>query len=431
MNLVEDMIQEICYEGMVFDLDCMRKLLQQLENPQNAYSIIHVAGTNGKGSVSSWIANILEKAGYRTGLYRSPAVFSYHEIIKVNDIEICENQMIDYVELIKGAISMMEAKMRRPTKFEIETAIALLHFQKTRCQYVVLEAGLGGQNDATNIVENTICSVITQIGYDHTSILGNTLEEIAYQKAGIIKGNCPVVTTSENEAVLKIIEEIATKKEATLAIAKTNDNMIKYKMELDKRAQIIQYVSYKEFEDVEIFQPGLYQVKNACLVLEVVRVLKERIDISLEAIYEGMRSLYLPGRMELIKEKNRPLVILDGAHNPLAAGELRKSLDVYFPNSHIVYLMGVFKDKEYTQMIDSILPDKAFVVAVPPISKRSLLPKELKRVIEQTNQQRQVAIADTFQEALQIAYDKKPDLVVAFGSLSYLRFIKEIISQND
>ena len=312
-------------------LDRIKKAVDIIGNPQNKYKIIHVAGTNGKGSVCALTADILKCAGYKTGLYTSPHLVNYTERIKINDKEISKSDFARYIEEI---CTISEANSIELTEFEILTACAFKYFYDNNIDIAVIETGLGGRYDASNIIDNTLISVITSISLDHTDRLGKTIEEIAFEKAGIIKENTDLVISKDNLG-LEVIKKSANGKKSNIYLVE--DTQIRY--ENGENNIIYNNNSYK-FNLL-----GLYQKKNTALVLKAVELLnKKGLNITDEALKEGLKTVKWQARLEYFTGNN---ILTDGAHNPDAAFELRKSLDYYFKNQKKIFIYSTINTKDY------------------------------------------------------------------------------------
>lgn len=310
-------------------LERILAVLNLFGNPQNSLKIIHVAGTNGKGSVCSTIANILTHNGYKTGLYTSPHLVEYTERIKINNEQISKDDFTNYIENVCTIADVNNIDL---TEFEILTAAAYKYFYDNKVDFAIMETGLGGRYDATNICKQPVVSVITSISLDHTDRLGDTTDKIAYEKAGIIKENSKVVVNSDNIG-LKVIEQIAKEKNAKLIIAKDN---ITTTFENG-----INYVVYNE-KKYEFPLLGLYQRQNLSLIFKTIEELP--CKISEEGLREGLKTVKWNARLQYIKDKN---LIIDGAHNPAAAAELKKSLDYYFKNQKRIFIYSTINTKDY------------------------------------------------------------------------------------
>ena len=397
--------------GSVLGLSSITELMKQLKNPQDDLQIIHVAGTNGKGSTIAFLSSILQRAGYRIGVYTSPAVFDYRERFVINGQWISEKNLCEYLIRLKNVCErIVEEGKSHPTLFEIETALAFLYFKEEHCDYVLLEVGMGGETDATNVISHSLCSVFASFGRDHMQFLGESLFEIATVKAGILKeGGCGVSIWQEPEVVTAIVA-VAEKKNARVTFAQPP--------QLDFRGKNSQVFSYKEFTDVSIPLAGSYQLDNAVLALETVLALRRLgVYIPNEAVYEGMASAKWPGRMECISVC--PRVYLDGAHNLPAAMRLRETIELYFTNRTITYIIGVLADKEYKQLLNILLPFANHIVAITPHNPRALPASDLAAAIRSLGYE--AYESKSMKDGVFYAMEQKDDLILAFGSLSYLK----------
>ena len=322
-------------------LERISLLLKILNNPQNDLNIIHVAGTNGKGSSCTLLAEILKNAGYKTGLYTSPHLYSYTERFKINGNNISEEKLFEYLSLVEKTACKNNIDI---TEFEMLTAAAFLWFKEEKTDFVILETGLGGRFDATNVVEKPVLSVITSVSIDHKDRLGNTIEQIAFEKAGIIKKS-PVVVSGENKGFC-VIEKIAGERKSKL-------------LKADKKVLISfeNNINYAVFDDrkYEYGILGLKQTENIKLIIEIVNYLRSQgVTISDKAFEEGLKRVFIPARMQYIKEKN---VILDGAHNIDAIKGLKENLDFYFPNIPRGWVFGSISTKEYDKNVNLLFEE--------------------------------------------------------------------------
>ena len=408
-------IDDTARYGAVLGLTSVTELVRRLGNPQDDLKFVHIAGTNGKGSTLAYISTILKEAGYRVGRYISPTLFSYRERIQVNGERIGKEALAKHVTAIEEAIrDMEEHHLTNPTPFEIETALSFLYFQEKKCDLVVLETGLGGALDATNIIKTPVMEVITPISMDHMAFLGDTLEEIAAQKAGIIKPYTKVVSGPQEDGARKVLEEKAREQGASLEFLDMEEvKDIHYGYEK-------QSFTWRDFDQVEISLAGSYQILNAALALQAVTMLQELgYSVSRENIYEGFRKTHWRGRFTLISKE--PVVIMDGAHNPGAARELEHSLKLYFPHRHIRYIFGIFQDKDYKQVIQITAPLADHIITVQtPDNPRALPAEELKEAVACVNPS--VEAAKSIEQAVEKTLEeaKPEDVVIIFGSLSFL-----------
>ena len=331
--------------GIVPGLSNIENLCGALGNPQKDLKFVHIAGTNGKGSTLAYISTVLKCAGYKVGRYVSPTIFEYRERIQVNNRPIAKKALCEWVECIKEACdALVKAGKKHPTSFEAETALALAYFKEQGCDIVVMECGMGGRLDATNIIENTLVSVLASISMDHMQYLGKTLASIATEKAGIIKNDCRVVAALQEEAAMQVIETVAAERGCKLTVAHpTEVKKIRYGLEKQR-------FDYKTWKNLEITLAGNHQIDNALLA---IKVLEELVDLGYEvsekALRKGLQETKWPGRFTVVGKK--PYFIVDGAHNADAAKKLAETIEFYFTNRRIIFIMGVLRDKEYDTII--------------------------------------------------------------------------------
>ena len=427
MNEKEAMafIEESARYGMVPGLDSVRELCSRLDDPQNELKVVHIAGTNGKGSVSAYIASVLKAGGYCVGRYISPVIFNYRERIQVGDRNITVKALCQGMERIKEVCQeMVSENLRHPTAFEIETALAFLYFKQKQCDIVVLETGMGGLMDATNIVENTLTAVIASVSMDHMKFLGNSLAEIAAQKAGIIKPGSHVISTAQSEDVEKVISEKAESLNCPLIFTDVQAiKNVRYGLEKQR-------FDYKNRKKLEISLAGKFQLENAAAALDVIDVLgKEGFPVSEGDVYRGLADAKWPGRFTVIGKK--PYFVVDGAHNEDAAKRLAESIDLYFTNKRIIYIMGVLKDKEYEKIIGRTVHYADHIITVtPPENPRALPAYELAKEISALHSK--VTAADSLEEAVEMSVllAEKEDVIIAFGSLSFLGRLMSIVEKK-
>lgn len=410
-------IQNAARSGMSLGLSRMRELCRRLGNPEAKLRFIHVAGTNGKGSVAAFISSVLAAGGFLVGRYSSPAVFCREECIQCQDAE--GTRLIDR-EMFARIVTETAAAVREmerdgwdsPTVFEIETAMAFLAFLHWECRIVVLEVGLGGREDATNVIGTPLAAVITPVGRDHAAVLGDTVAEIAAEKAGIIKERGQVITFQREEEALTAIAREAEKRQAPLTVVRAEDIRI-----LSAGLEGTTF-SYRG-ENFRLAVPGVYQAENGALAIETCRRLPEPFASGTEQQMLGLRRALWPGRFEVVS--TRPLIILDGAHNPDGIRALADSLRTLLPGRRLHGVMGVFADKEYGTMVEMAAPLFSDVVAITPPGERGLDAEILARLWRE--QGRPAAVAETPMEALAEAVARcgDTDAVVLFGSLSFFR----------
>ena len=408
-------LTEVTKYGSVPGLDSIRELMRRLGNPQDKLKFIHIAGTNGKGSVLAYLSTILKKAGYRTGRYVSPTLFSYRERIQADGEMIGREDLARLTEIVRDASEDMERDgLAHPTSFETETAVAWLYFVEKNCDIVVLETGMGGKLDATNIVRTTVLEILTPVSMDHMEFLGDTLAAIAGQKAGIIKPHTAVVSAPQEDEAMEVIEKICRDKECTLhTVDQGCLSDVVYGWDRQK-------LSYRNWKDVEISLAGRYQIQNAMTALEAVNALRElEYKIADSDVYEGMRETVWRGRFTVIRKN--PAVILDGAHNPPAAMELKASLEQYFSGRTLRYIFGMFRDKDHENVIELTAPLAEHIITVEtPDNVRATPAETLKKEVAGVNPSVEAAksIADAVEKTFSQASPE--DVIVIFGSLSFL-----------
>lgn len=438
--------------GSILGLNTIKELLKRLGNPQNELKVVHIAGTNGKGSIMTFVQNILMESGYKVGRYCSPAVFNEREIIRINDEYISEEQSADLLTRIKEKCdSMYSEGLPHPTSFEIETAEALMFFKEQNCDIALIECGMGGETDATNVFEKVLCSVIATISLDHTQFLGSTIEEITKVKSGIIKENCPVVMSKQTGEAESVIKKVCKQKNSELIIPNEQDFE---NVEIDGLTTKVTYKASNNKEYILNLQVlGTYQIKNAKTAVEVALVLDkaltEKTNICDESdknnstgmknninnsgntieknIKKGIEKTVWPGRMEVISKE--PLIIIDGAHNPGAVLELRKTLDLYFTNKRITFIMGVLSDKDFSKEAEIIADRAERIITITPNNSRGLDGHKLAETLVKYNHN--VQVADSLKQAAEESIDtikkNRDDMILAFGSLSYLGELKQVV----
>lgn len=365
-----DYVNGTRWRGAEASLRRIRELMSLLGDPQKKLRFVHIAGTNGKGSCAAMTASVLRACGYRTGLYTSPYLYRFNERMQVNGEMIEDEALCRRISAVRDKAEKMD---EHPTEFELMTAAAMLYFLEEKCDIVVLEVGLGGRFDATNVVDTPECSVIMNIGLDHTAILGGTVEEIAAEKAGIIKKNCPCVLYEQEKSVMDVVAERCRELDAPLttadfsAIEPVFDSL---------EGQAFQYKGAM----YALPLLGAHQLRNAAVVLETVGVLRAR-GWRLEDgdVEHGLYATSWPGRFELCAEE--PDFIVDGGHNPQCAETVAENLMHYFPDNKRVLLIGVLRDKDYEKMTEILAPCADEFVTVAPDSPRALSAEELAGVL--------------------------------------------------
>ena len=426
MNYEEAMnfIQNTNKFGSVLGLDNIRELLERLGNPQDQLRVVHIAGTNGKGSTLAFLAGIFRKSGYRAGRYVSPASFSYEERFRINEENISKKDLCFYMEKIKNvAEEMVKDGLSHPTMFEIETALSFLYFLDKKVDVVLLETGMGGRLDATNVVKKPIATVIASIGMDHMQFLGDTLEKIASEKAGIIKEGCPVISYDNTKEVNEVIKNKAKQMHAKVTFVNSAGIRV---LQESLNGESFSYRSSdgRWYEKIEIPLLGRHQINNAALALETLNVIKNYYCISDFQTEDGMRKTIWRGRIEILERE--PMVICDGAHNPDGAKSLLSFLQNNFTNQRLIYIMGVLSDKDYEQMVQILAPAADKIYTVAPDNPRALSSRELCNCISKYHQnvEERQRLAECLSEVRQKA--EKDDVIIICGTLS---FQNELINQ--
>lgn len=415
--------------GSVPGLDTIKELLRRLGNPQDKLSFVHIAGTNGKGSVALLVSETLKNAGYQVGRYISPTISDYRERFSVNGKMITKKDLYRLLAQLKRVCEeMVKDGFAHPTAFEVETALSFLYDVEKNCDLVVLECGMGGFMDATNVIKNTMVCVFASISMDHMSFLGDTLEKIATQKSGILKEGASIVCyPSPREALEPILQEAKKKnipKENICICDEAQIKDIKYGLAKQK-------MSYKSYRRLTVSLAGKHQIINAAVALDVIEAIKQKGYVILEeAVRKAFSEADWPGRMEIIQKK--PLMIMDGAHNEDAAKKLAASIEEYFLGKRLIYIMGVFQDKEYEKIIDLTCRYASQIITIKtPNNPRALSAYELAQAVARVNPN--VTNVDSLEEAVEISslFADKDSVILVFGSLSFLGELKNIVQKKE
>lgn len=410
-------------KGIVLGLDTMRHLMAKLNNPQDKVKFIQIAGTNGKGSTAAYLTSILSEAGIKVGRYTSPAVFSITEQYFACGSCISESEYAKGMTAVAEAAASLDGET--PTAFEQETALAFWYFAQKGCELAILEAGLGGDMDATNIVTTTVCSIITSISMDHCRILGNKISEIAAHKAGIIKPGAPVICIEQKEDAMEPIRAAA--KAADTPLYEVHRDEVR-QIFSDKRESI---VFFREFENLHLKMLGSCQPENAALAVQAASVLSRSYPIEKKHIYDGIEKTRWGGRFEL--HSGSPDIILDGAHNPDGIRRLRESVNQMFGAVPICYVCGVLADKDYEKEIEILFGRASNVFTVTPPSPRAMKSTDLKAAIKKRFSQLKVTSFDSedgIEKAMEAAVSQNNPVVVC-GTLTILARVKEWMKRND
>jgi len=394
------------------------ELMHELGDPQDGLKYVHIAGTNGKGSTASFIERILREAGYRTGLYTSPYLMRFTERMRVCGQEISKDDLTRLTTKVKDAVDRITAQGHTaPTIFEMVTAVAFLYFREQKCDIIVLEVGMGGRLDATNIIKESEISVITAIDFDHMNFLGDTIGEIAYEKAGIIRNNGIVISFPQRADAEKVLREVCAEENAGLYIADPGPVLL----EANIRGQRFRLADGREFH---ISLLGSYQIRNAAVAVLAMDLLTARgWRLTPDSLARGLENARWPGRFELMS--TNPMILVDGAHNPNGVEALARGLRTLFPGRKFTFIAGVLADKDYTSMLRVVEPLASRFLTVTPDSERALAASELAQDLR----------ADGFKAvsfrsvsaAAETALSEYPDeIICAFGSLYFIGDIRRV-----
>lgn len=402
--------------GSKLGLENIRYLLELMGNPHLDLKVIHVAGTNGKGSTSTFINSILLEEGYSVGLFTSPYLEEFTERIRINGNNIPKDDLAKVTEVVKSKVEIMISQGKQhPTEFEIVTAIAMLYYKMKDVDYVVLEVGMGGRLDSTNVIEKPLVSLITPIALDHTEYLGDTIDKIAYEKAGIIKKNSFVVVHPQREAAMEVIKNVSAKRESELTIAPIDTIKIKKYNEFGIIFDVnIEGIAYNDFE-IELL--GKHQVNNATVALTGIMALKKyhKIEVSEKAIRNGLKKTRWPGRLEVLKRN--PTLLIDGAHNIHGAKALKKSIEEIFNYDRLISVIGILGDKDVDGILGEIIPLCDKVIITKPNNPRAISLNKLKEKIEDLG--KEVLMYEDISRAVNKSLEmaEKDDLILYCGSL--------------
>ncbi len=409
VNFLKNPLYNITRPG----LGAVTELLELLGNPQDGLKYVHVAGTNGKGSVSAMMESALRHAGYKTGMYTSPFIERFTERIRVGEEEIPQNELARLTQRVRDAVEGMIARNHSaPTIFEMVTAVAFMYFFEQKCDIVILEVGMGGRLDATNVIKKSEVSVITRIGMDHIDFLGNTIEEITAEKAGIIKEACTVVSSPQRPEAATVISETCKAKGASLISVQADEATV---LSSDISGQSLRMSDGCRYH---ISLLGKYQISNVVAAVAALKVLKAGgMKIPESAVESGLAAARWKGRLEIVLRS--PLILIDGAHNLDGAEALADSLFELFPNKHIVFVMGVLADKDVDAIIDTVLPLAERFLTVAPSNPRALPAEVLAGKLRERGCE-----AEPFSSASE-AIDEcikkyKDSIICVFGSLYYI-----------
>ncbi len=410
-------IHSVCWKGSIPGLGRTQELLEKMGNPEKKLKFVHIAGTNGKGSTAAMTASILSKAGYRTGLYTSPYIYRFHERIQVDGVEISDEDLTEITEYVKP---LADSMAQSPTEFELVCCIAFEYFYRKKCDIVVLEVGMGGAWDATNVIEVPEVAVITNIGLDHTEYLGDTVEKIAETKSGIFKPHGHAVVYRSTPSVEAVYERVCAERDVSLRKADFDGLVLKaHTLE----GQVFDCGSRK---NLVLPLLGDHQLHNASVVLSIADTLiEEGWKIFEQNIYDGIRDVRWPGRFDIVCRK--PLFIIDGGHNPQCIEALVKNIRDYLAGKKVIALTGVLADKDYADMYKPVMPLVDRFVCITPPNPRKLEAEQLARYLRQAGAQAQASesILDGVKKAMDLAGED--GVVLCFGSLYSIGGIRDAL----
>lgn len=420
-------ITEVGNFGSNYGLDRTYKLLEFLGNPQKELKLIHIAGTNGKGSTTAMISKILVGHGYKVGMYTSPFLEEFEERIQINGENIPKNTLSKLMDEVKAAVDrVIKEGYNHPTEFEIITCLMYLYFYREKIDFGIIEVGLGGRLDSTNVI-TPILSIITSISFDHVNLLGNSLQNIAKEKAGIIKENIPVVIYPQEKVVFEVIKNKCMELNAPLYTIFEED----YKLvDIIKEREHYQVINVKlENENFNIDLPllGEHQILNLAIVIKALEILKREymLKISKEIIKTSLKDITWKGRLEVMRDN--PLIVIDGAHNIQGITTLKKNIEKYFTYKNLYLILGILADKDIEEMVKVIVPMAQKIYAVTPNSTRAELSEDLRRAVIKYNSN--CMSYEDYNNALKEALKEanKEDLIIASGSLYMIGDMRKLI----
>ena len=420
-------ITEVGIFGSNYGLERTYKLLELLDNPQDKLKIIHVAGTNGKGSTTAMITSMLKGCGYKVGMYTSPFLEEFEERIQINGENIPKEKLAQLITKIKYAVDkVIEEGYNHPTEFEIITVLMFLYFATEEVDFAVVEVGLGGRLDSTNVI-TPILSVITSISFDHTNLLGNTLEEIAAEKAGIIKSCIPTVIYPQEEMAERVISSKCQELDSKLYKINKEDAKL---INIIKEDKIYQQVKVKLDDEYDVKLPllGEHQILNLAVALKALEVIKDKAPkLNRESIVKSLATVRWNGRLEIMS--NSPYVVIDGAHNIQGITQLDKNIKKYFEYKDMYLILGILADKDVEDMVKVITPKAKKVFTVTPNSMRAETAEELLEEVKKYNESCEAYndYKNVFEDALKLC--KKDDLLLISGSLYMIGEMRGIIKK--
>jgi len=421
----------LSYDAATLDLGRMVRLLSLLGDPQRRFRSVHIAGTKGKGSTAAMTESILRAAGFRTGLYTSPHLHTFRERVRMGGQLLTRDELVALVERSRTAVESVEGI----TTFEIITALALLHFSRREVQWAVLETGLGGRLDATNVVLPAI-TAITSLSYDHTYVLGDTLALIAAEKAGIVKPRVPLVCAPQADEALEVIESVCSRREAELILVgrdwswqRTAADLSGQELDVVETAVANGRVEAQTYESLRIPLLGQHQLVNATVAVAIAEALRRQgVEIPRQAVYEGLSQVRWPGRLEVLRQ--HPFMVVDGAHNPDSITKLAAALREWFPHDRLVIIFGVSGDKDIDAMLGSLVPQCDLLITTKARHPRAADPRDLAgRALPLLPPGKLLSVSENVAGAVEqgLAWARPGDLLCGTGSIFVVGEIREAL----
>lgn len=423
-------LEELRVLGSNYGLERTERLLELLGNPHKKIRLIHIAGTNGKGSTSSILGKVLIEHGYKVGFFNSPHLEEIEETIRINDENIAEEELVNLLEEIKPYVNkIVEEGYKHPTEFEVLTCIMFLYLYRQKVDFGVIEVGLGGRLDSTNVIK-PILSIITSISLDHTNILGNTIEEITNEKVGIIKESIPVITCNQKNEAIDIIKDKALLTKSKLTIVDSNDFVFLEIVNDDLPYQRVSVNFNNNKYTLDLALLGKHQIINLSLAIKALEELEKLnyIKVNINKLYKGVKNVKWKGRLEVLKKD--PYIVIDGAHNIAGIEFLKSNIEEYFKYKKLYLILGILADKNVEEMVKIIAPVATEVYTVTANSIRAASANELKEIVLRYNNN---CIAfDDYDKVIQLSLSKasKDDLIIASGSLYMIGEIRKILTNT-
>jgi len=411
-----------------YQLEAVEYLLELIGNPHKKLKVIHVGGTNGKGSTVSMIASILKEEGYKVGAFRKPHMTNFTERISINDVQIPESKIVEMINEMKPAIEKVAEKYYHPTFFEITAAIMFKYFADQNVDFAVVEVGIGGRLDATNTTESLL-SIITNVSLEHTAILGDTIEEIAREKGGIIKDNGLLITSAEQNEVIDIFGNICGDKKSNMIVVGKNKDIEYEKIKSDINEQTFNIKTPKNnFHNLQTNLVGEHQMINSAVAIGAIESLKQKgVDISEQSIRNGLKNVKWPGRFEIMQKD--PYVVLDGAKDMLASKNLSKTINEFFPNKKTVLVVSISKGKKIKEILNDLVPiSDHIILSEHKVMNRAESSKNMATLVGDKNYETVLDVKDATKRAIELAGND--GIVLVTGSIFTIGEARELWHKN-